>query len=279
MATNRQISNLITVLMFVLLAGINAAFTALFGAQFGAAMFPLQTSTMSQTAGAIAHLILLDFAALGWFMARTRDNTSATQRAVATVLAVASIGGSIMASLTHLAITTTLVDLSPARPTIGMAAFITIVTMAGLHFVGLFLWRFFDPDYRELDGRLERAARLADYRQSKQNELLGAVMGQVEQTYQAQVAAMAQREAAAMWAHMENALALPVGGANGRAWVVAVDGVETWRGTNEAAARAVMAGAIRHGQPVRLMCDGAVVESHTAATPLPAASANGAAGK
>lgn len=194
-ATNKQIGKFVFVAMVTIIAVANALFTFAFGGTYGAEILPTGMPALSYALGGLVHLAFYDFAALGWFYGRTRENTSTEQRGLATILSAVSMLASIIISGVQLALTTTLVDLQALHGPIGLGAFIMLVVIAGAHFAGLFAWKFFDPEYREVDNEQELASSVNAFRLNQRKKVIHKALSKAEGKINQELEALSDQEA------------------------------------------------------------------------------------
>lgn len=201
-ATSKKISEIIFKWFVGAIFAINVALTFVFGGEYGAETLPTPVPVVSYILGGLMLATFYDFAAFGWFIARTRDHISTTQRAIASLLAGLSMLFSVIVSALHLLMTTTLVDLSDAYRGIGILGTGMLITAASLHFLGLFAYRYFDPVQQDLEAESETKARLQAFRIEQQDRVTDKMFNRVQQIMDGQVDEIAEGEAAAMWANL-----------------------------------------------------------------------------
>ncbi len=127
----------------------NAVETALFGATYLPAAFGNPDNGIAALLAAGYVLLMLDAAYLVWFKVWLSGEQATAQRDAAIALAIVSLGGSIMATVTQLATNTTLAPyLIPYRPTIGTIAFFVILGVTVAHIVGLAVYKYAEPEQR-----------------------------------------------------------------------------------------------------------------------------------
>ena len=142
-----NITKWLLLLFGALVVLLNAAETALFGATYLPAAFGNPNNGLSALLAAGYVLLMLDVAYVIWFKVWLSGEQATAQRDTALALAVLSLIGSIMATVTQLATNTTLAPyLIPYRATIGTIAFFVILAVTVAHIVGLAVYKYSEPD-------------------------------------------------------------------------------------------------------------------------------------
>ena len=127
----------------------NAYETYQFGANYIAGAFGAEDEPIARLAAGAYVLLMLDAAFMVWFAVWLAGEQSTEQRDVALILAITALVGSIAATVTQLAINTTLAPyLIPFRPTIGTIAFFLILLVTVGHILGLAAHKYFTPSQR-----------------------------------------------------------------------------------------------------------------------------------
>jgi hypothetical protein len=126
---------------------LNAAETALFGATYLPAAFGNPDNGISALLAAGYVLLMLDVAYIVWFKVWLSGEQATMQRDAALALAILSLIGSIMATVTQLATNTSLAPyLIPYRGTIGTISFFVVLAVTVAHIVGLAVYKYSEPD-------------------------------------------------------------------------------------------------------------------------------------
>ena len=205
-ATNKKMGEMVFRAFVGLVFLINALLTFMFGGTYGNDTFPTSVPMLSFILGGLMLTVFYDFASFGWFIARSKENQSTTQRAIASVLAAGSMLASVAVSAIQLSMTTTLVDLSEARAGIGLFGLVLAVGMASAHFIGLFAHRYFDPVYQEQDAEADMQARMATFRLTQKERVADKMMDRVKVIMDGQVDSIAEGEAALLWGDLRTQL-------------------------------------------------------------------------
>ena len=184
--------NLIKSGFFLLIALINAALTFSFGMVFGDAIIPTGIPWVSGVLGGLSLLVMYDIGAFSWFKIR-QSAQSNEQRAIAGILAWGSILASVMVSLTQLAYTTSLVDLSGIRNGIGTVSLLIMLTLAAGHFIGIFAYNMHDPTFAQADADQGLVAMLNSRRNKQKREVYVDVMAKADQAIHANKDSMARQ--------------------------------------------------------------------------------------
>jgi len=142
-----NITKWLLIIFGALVVLLNAAETALFGANYLPAAFGNPDNGISALLAAGYVLLMLDIAYLVWFKVWLSGEQANTQRDIALVLAIVSLLGSIMATITQLATNTTLAPyLIPYRDSIGTVAFFVVLAVTVAHIVGLAIYKYAEPE-------------------------------------------------------------------------------------------------------------------------------------
>ncbi len=131
----------------ILIGGINAALTAVFAYTYLPAAFGNPDGIMAQFAAAFYGLLIMDIAYLAWFYVYLRLAESKEQRGLSVTMAVLSLGGSIMATITQLATNSFgLVDLSAYTENVGLISMVVMIIVTALHIICFAAYTLTDPE-------------------------------------------------------------------------------------------------------------------------------------
>ena len=175
-----NITKWLLILFGALVVLLNATETALFGATYLPAAFGNPDNSFSALLAAGYVLLMLDIAYVIWFKVWLSGEQATMQRDAALALAVLSLIGSIMATVTQLATNTSLAPyLIPYRATIGTIAFFVVLAVTVAHIVGLAAYKYSEPDQQiatktaKIQGKvIEKALKELETRANEDKDVL-----------------------------------------------------------------------------------------------------------